>query len=50
MDTVIPAQAGIHFCLIILYREENYYVYILASQKRGTLYIRSNFKSGKKNL
>ena len=39
MDTVIPAQAGIHFCLIILYREENFYVYILASQKRGTLYI-----------
>ena len=39
MDTVIPAQAGIHFCLIILYMKESFYVYILASQKRGTLYL-----------
>ena len=33
--SVIPAQAGIHYT----YHVKNYYVYIMASQRKGTLYI-----------
>jgi len=34
-----PEAAGIHFFSISRYMEKNFYVYILASKRRGTLYI-----------
>jgi putative endonuclease len=37
--SVIPEQAGIHFSYNITPMKENFYVYIMASQRRGTLYI-----------
>jgi hypothetical protein len=35
---VIPAQAGIHFSYTIPHMRGNFYVYIMAGQRRGTLH------------
>jgi len=39
IKSVIPAEAGIHFFSTHLYMKEYFYVYILSSEKRGTLYV-----------